>query len=214
VTLQILDSGWLTASGSAAPSLRAVAAFDQNSFAVGDVVFETDATSGGIAVVSSALRQLKADGTAHPMFYPRQGAQPLIVVAVSPAVPGAPVSPVLPAGAKGSTGAIWVVPAGSRDFMITGDAATPARAEYPGPGRPPLNLSEQSVNQGSLFARLRFGGPSGGLSGTTLAGASFTDGADGMTNVPGGHGELQVLGLASASLGPHALYCVRIRNLG
>jgi hypothetical protein len=210
--LQVLDPRWLTAAGDAAPSLRAVAALDQNSFAVGDVVHETGAVSGGIAVVSSSLPQLKADGTGYQSFSPRQGAQPLIVVAVAPAAPGAPISPVLAAGVKGSVGFVWVISAGNREFFIAGDATTPARAERAGLGDPPLSLSAQSANDGTLFARLRFAAPSGGLSGTALDGSSFTDGSSSKPAVPGGYGDLRVLGLADGMpLAAHTLYRVQFR---
>jgi len=215
--LQINDVNWLTATGRA-PSLRCVAALDQNAFAVGDVVEETCASIGGIAVVSSALVQVGPGGTSYTPVggsTTRPGAQPLIVVAVAPSTPGAPgPSPVLPGGAKGSTGMVWVIPAGSSEFFIAGDASTPARGETLGLTEAPLNLFAQNINDGTLFARLRYGAPAGGVSGTTLDGSSFSDGSSTGTQIPGGHGELQVVGLASGmSLAPLSMYRVRFRNL-
>jgi len=216
--LQISDVNWLTATGDRAPSLRCVAASDQNAFAVGDVVKETGASIGGIAVVSSALVQVGPGGTSYTPVggsTSRPSAQPLIVVAVAPSTPDAPgPSPVLPGGAKGSTGMVWVIPAGSSEFFVAGDASTPARGETLGPAEAPLNLSAQNINDGTLFARLRYGAPAAGVSGATLDGSSFTDGSNTGAQIPGGHGELVVLGLASGTqLGPHALYRVRFRGM-
>jgi hypothetical protein len=211
--LQVLDPNWL-AAGATAPSLRCVPASDQNAFAVGDVVHETGAFIGGVAAVSSTLLQLKSDGTAYPYFFPSAGATPLIVVAVAPAVPSLNgVSPVLPAGAKGATGMVWVIPAGSREFFIAGDASTPARAELPASGDRPYSLFAQNLDGGAMFARLRYGSPLGGVSGTTLDGSSFTDGSVAVPAAPGGHGVLQVLGLASGMpLAPRSMYRVRFRS--
>ncbi len=212
--LQILDPNWLNATGDRAPSMRCVAAFDQNAFAVGDVVHETGASIGGIAVVSSALWQPKPDGSAYPPVYPRAGATPLIVVAVAPSGPGMATSPVLPAGAKQITGTVWVIPAGGAEFFIAGDASTPARGEFLGPGEAPLNLFASQLEDGTLLARLAYGAPVGSASGTTLDGTSFTDGSSSGAQIPGGHGQLQVLGLASGMpLGPRSMYRVRFRNL-
>ena len=207
--LQAADPNWLIAAGDAAPSLRCVAAFDQNPFARGDVVTETGASIGGIAVVSSALA-----GTGYPYVYPKPGAVPLIVVAVAPAVPSVnDASPVLPGGTKGATGMLWVIPAGNREFLIAGDASTPARGEPVPSGETALTLHAQNLESGTLFARLAYGAPVGGVSGTTLVGGSFTDGGSPDCTIPGGHGPLQVLGLANGMpLAPQSLYRVRFRS--
>ncbi|MBW8824454.1 MAG: hypothetical protein JF567_09605 [Xanthomonadales bacterium] len=207
--LQILDPNWLLGTAATAPSVRIVAAADEGAFARGDVVMETDAVISGVAVVTSPLIVAPGGGRL------KLGAKPLIVVAVAPAGPSlAGISPVLPAGPKGTNGQVWVIPAGNREFLIAGDASTPARAELPGAGNPPLTLHEGNIGDGYLFARLRYGAPAGGVSGTTLDGSSFTDAHGTGQCVPGGHGELHVLGLANGSqFGPHALYRVRFRNL-
>jgi len=218
MTLQILDSNWLSATGSAAPSLRAIAASDENAFAQGDLVRETGETLNGVPVVSSALVQTAPDGTSYrPVGGRRTGANTalLIIVAVAPVMPSvAGTSPVLATGPKGASGLVWVIPANGREFLITGDASTPARAELAGPGSAPLNLFPQNVNDGELFARLRYGAPVGGASGVTLDGASFTDAKLTTSNAPGGHGELHVLGLTHGQqLGPRAQYRVRFRDI-
>ena len=212
--MAITDPNWLSATGDRAPSMRCVPAFDQGAFAVGDVVHETGASIGGVAAVSSSLLQLRPDGTSYPYAYPRVGATPLIVVAVAPAVPSLNgVSPVLPSGEKGATGMVWVIPAGNREFFIAGDASTPARAEAPASGDRPYSLFAQNLDGGAMFARLRYGAPLGSVSGTTLDGSSFTDGSVAVPAAPGGHGVLQVLGLASGmQLAPCAMYRVRFRS--
>lgn len=218
MTLQILDPNWLNSIGDAAPSLRAVAASDHNAYAVGDVVVETGASIDGVAVVLSALGQTAPDGSSYPpvgSFYAGSSTRPFVVVAVAPAMPSiAGVSPALPAGPKGATGMVWVIPAGNREFLVTGDDSEPARAEWAGPGNPPLNLP-RSFEDGCLFADLRHGAPVGGVSGTRLDGRSFTDGQVSGQCVPGGHGPLHVVGLAHGQQpSPRALYRVRFRNLG
>jgi hypothetical protein len=214
MTLQTLDPTWLNAIGDAAPSLRAVAASDHNAFAVGDVVMETGEAIDGVAVVSSALAQVGPNG----MTYTPVGGssttlnpKPFVVVAVAPALPSiGGVSPVLAAGEKGANGLVWVIPAGNREFLIRGDASVPARREWAGPNNPPLNLP-RVPEDGCLFADLRYGPPSGGMSGTTLDGSSFTDGN---VSVPIA-GPLYVIALAQGQqFAPHALYRVRFRNLG
>jgi hypothetical protein len=211
--LQIADPNWLTATGDRAPSQRCVPAFDQSAFAVGDLVHETGAAIGGVAAVSSSLRQLKPDGTSYPYIYPRAGATPLIVVAVAPSGPGMANSPVLPAGVKQSTGLVWVIPAGSAEFFVAGDASTPARGEILGSSEASLNLFASQFETGTLCARLAYGAPIGGVSGTALAGGSFTLGDGSPSDVPGGHGVLQVLGLTQGmALAPRAQYRVRFRS--
>jgi hypothetical protein len=124
-----------------------------------------------------------------------------------PSVAGA--SPPLPAGPKGSTAMVWVIPAGNREFLVAGDDSQPTRAEWAGPGNPPLNLP-RSFEDGCLFAHLRYGPPAGGVSGTTLDGTSFTDGNVSVPNA----GPLHVVGLAHGEqVGPRALYRVRFRPL-
>ena len=214
--LQILDPYWLNAAGAAAPSLRAVAAFDENAFAVGDVVVESGASIGGVAAVSSAFPQIGPDGTTYSPVGGSggSGTNLLVVVAVAPAVPSTNgASPILPAGPKGSTGMLWVIPAIGREFLIAGDGSTPARGELLGPGEAPLNLFAQNIESGALFARLKYGAPSGSVSGTALDGASFTDAHGNDARIPGGHGDLQVIGFGSGmSLAPRSMYRVRIRN--
>ena len=216
--LQVLDPNWLTATGDCAPAQRCVAASDQNAFAVGDVVLDTGATIGGVAVVSSALVQVGTGGTSYMPVggsLARPGARPLIIVAIAPAVPtSGGTSPVLAAGPKGATTALWVIPAVTREFLIAGDGSTPARAELAGASNAPLTLFSQNVDEGKLFARLRYGAPVGNISGITLDGTSFTDGASSVPNAPGGHGELQVLGLTRGmTLVPRSQYRVRFRRL-
>lgn len=218
MTLQILDSNWLNVTGAAAPSLRAIAASDENAFAHGDLVRETGEFVDGVPVVSSAFAQTAPNGTSYRPVggrFPGGSSQMLVVVAVTPAVPNVGgTSPVLPAGAKGSNGLVWVVPALGREFLITGDASVPARAERPASGEPALNLFAQNVNDGECFAHLRYGAPVGGASGVTLDGSSFTDAKLTTPNAPGGHGELHVLGLTHGQqLGPRAQYRVRFRDV-
>jgi hypothetical protein len=215
--LQPADFSWLTATSNRAPSQRCVAAFDQNAFAVGDIVLETGATINGMAAVSSAFPQLGPGGTNYSpvgSMYRQQFSDPLLIVAVSPATPSmGSVSPVLAAGVKSGTSTVWVIPCGNCELFVAGDASTPARGEFLGPNEAPLNLFASQLEGGTLFASLAYGAPSGGVSGIALAGNSFTLGDTYSSIAPGRHGELQVLGLASGMpLTPRSMYRVRFRN--
>ena len=172
--LQPASLDYLTAPGQAGPQLRAVAAQDENTYSAGDLVVETGAALAGVPVVTSALLQV-ADGLSrqpHGGIYART---PSVVVAIAPGSPWAQgPQPVLAAGAKGIAQFLWVLKPGMREFFVAGDASAPARGEFVPDGAPRLSLPAEGIEGAGLFASLLYGPPAGGVSGTALAGDSFS----------------------------------------